>query len=198
MVKVSEEKLERKRRYAREYLAKNRDKINARKRARYHANKSVETAKIARLRAREMYYAEPEKFRERSRQNRIKNPEYLKEMNDKYYAENRDRLLSYERHKTLADARGMEEPRSGTLYLFQARNSNWIKLGQTSRTWAQRKQGYTGPNRPGRIFFRRPVKNLDYAEMMLKCFFKAAHKNVNFEPREEWFRLPSRKPNLNA
>ena len=119
-------------------------------------------------------------------------------MNDKYYAENKDRILSYDRHKILANARGMDEPRSGTVYLFQARDSNWIKLGQTSRTWAQRKQGYTGPTRPGRIFFRRPVKNLDYAEMMLKCFFKAAHKNVKFEPREEWFRLPSRKPNLNA
>ena len=196
MAKVSEKKRAQNREYMRKYLAKNRDAINAKRRARYHANNSAERKKKERLRAREMYYANPEKFRERSRQNRIKNPEYLKEMNQKHYAENKDRRLSYERHKTLADARA-KKPRSGTLYLFQARNSNWIKLGQTIN-WAQRKQGYTGPNRPGRIFFRRPVKNLDYAEMMLKCFFKAAHKNVKFEPREEWFRLPSRKPNLNA
>ena len=197
MAKVSEKRRAQNREYMRKYVAKNRDAYNAKRRARYHANKSAESAKKARLRAREMYHANPEKFRERSRQNRIKNPEYLKKTNQKHYAENKDRRLSYERHKTLADARA-KKPRSGTLYLFQARDSNWIKLGQTSRTWAQRKQGYTGPTRPGRIFFRRPVKNLDYAEMMLKCFFKAAHKNVKFEPREEWFRLPSRKPNLNA
>ena len=111
--------------YANAYLAKNRDKINARKRARYHANNSAEKKKKARLRAREMYYADPEKFRERSRQNRIKNPEYLKEMNDKYYAENKDRILSYDRHKILADARA-KKPRSGTLYLFGDINAYFL------------------------------------------------------------------------
>lgn len=83
---------EKKAEWQRAYVAKHRDEINARRRARYHANREVEYEKIKQWRK-----DNPELYRAIAKRNWIKGRDKHLARQKAYYAENRETLLAKKR-----------------------------------------------------------------------------------------------------
>lgn len=140
-----------------------------------------------------------EKKRARQRKYYRRNRERVSAANRKYKKKNRKKVLAsgrkyywkrkYDRMMTLLGEkreRG-ETGTNGVIYLFESVVPGWFKLGRTT-DWKKRRNGYTGPSRIGRVFFARPCKNIEYAEHMMKCFFR--NHGCEFDGGSEWFQMP--------
>ena len=91
----------------------------------------------------------------------------------------------WQRRERRANAR-TEKDKPGFLYFFRT-VTGWYKLGRTEDWIGKRWGQYTGPAKPERIFFVRPVKRMRQAESTLKDFVMGLEGFTSMNSHNEWY-----------